>query len=49
MKRASEVPPLVDSFGWRPVTSAMAATARAVNGLGLVTNTSAFDGCHSIA
>ncbi len=47
MKRASEVPPEVESSGVRPVTSAMASTAIAVNGPGLVMNTSAFDGCHS--
>ena len=48
MKRASDVPPVVESFGFRPVTSAMASTARSVNGPGLVTKTSAFDGSHSI-
>jgi len=33
----------------RAVISAIAATASSVNGPGLVTNTSAFDGCHSNA
>src|SRR6266700_3922321 len=45
MNRASDVPPLVDSCGCRPVTSVMAAVARSVNGPGLVTKTSALDEC----
>src|ERR1700681_1342447 len=48
MKRASEVPPLVLSSGWRPVTSSIAATARSVNGPGFVTKTLEFDGSHTI-
>ena len=46
MKRASEVPPLVDSSGLRPVTFAMASVTSSVKGPGLVTNTPAFDGSH---
>ena len=49
MKRASEVPPVVDSSGLRPVTSLTAFATSSVNGPGLVTNTSAFDGSHSNA
>ena len=48
MKRASEVPPLVESSGLRPVTSSIAATARSVNGPGLVTNTFEFDGSQTM-
>ena len=36
MKRASDVPPEVDSFGVLPVTSATAPTTTSVNGLGSV-------------
>src|SRR5271165_22460 len=36
MKRASDVPPLVDKFGRRPVTSSTAAATRSVNGPGFV-------------
>ena len=46
MKRASEVPPVVDNFGLRPVTSATAFATNSVKGPGLVTNTPAFDGSH---
>jgi hypothetical protein len=48
MKRASEVPPEVESSGLRPVTSSIAATARSVNGPGFVTNTSEFEGSHTM-
>ena len=36
MKRASEVPPLVESSGWSPVTSFTAAATRSVKGPGSV-------------
>ena len=36
MKRASEVPPDVESFGFLPVTSATAPITTSVNGLGSV-------------
>src|SRR5665647_74558 len=48
MKRASEVPPEVESSGLRPVTSSIAATARSVKGPGFVTNTLELDGSHTI-
>jgi len=48
MKRASEVPPEVEELRLAPVTSSMAATARSVNGPGLVTNTLEFDGSHAM-
>ena len=49
MKRASEVPPEVESSGSLPVTSFTVFATSSVNGLGVVTNTSAFDDCHSNA
>jgi hypothetical protein len=48
MKRASEVPPEVDNFGFCPVTSASALITTSVNGRGSVENTSAFEGSQSI-
>src|SRR3954453_6308843 len=48
MKRASEVPPEVDSSGLRPVTSSIADTASSVNGPGLVTNTFEFEGSQTM-
>src|SRR5215469_4752873 len=48
MKRASDVPPVVESLGSFAVTSLIAADTRSTNGPGLVTNESAFDGSHSI-
>jgi hypothetical protein len=48
MKRASEVPPVVDSFGVRPVTSVMALLIIATNGPGVVRNTSEFDDSQSM-
>src|SRR5690242_11083480 len=47
MKRASDVPPVVDNSGVRPVASAIAFATISVNGPGLVTNTFAFEYCHS--
>src|SRR4029079_5520153 len=44
MKRASEVPPVVDSSGLRPVTSVTAPATSSVNGPVSTTNTSALDG-----
>ena len=49
MKRASDVPPVVESAGFRPVTSAIALATRSVNGPGSTTNTSALEGSHSKA
>src|SRR5450759_5438185 len=43
MKRASEVPPLVESCGVRPVTFVIASVTSSVNGPGSVTNTQAFE------
>ena len=48
MKRASEVPPVVDRCGVRPVTSAIAPVTRSTNGPCLVRKTSAFEGCQSL-
>ena len=44
MKRASEVPPVVESTGVRPVTSRIALATVSVKGPGAVTKTLAFDG-----
>ena len=44
MKRASEVPPPVESEGLRPVTSSTARATRSVNGPGLVRNATALVG-----
>ena len=44
MKRASEVPPLVESAGRRPVTSSTAAATRSVNGPRVVRKASALLG-----
>ena len=48
MKRASDVPPVVDSTGVRPVTSVTAFEIIATNGPGEVRNTSEFDGSQSM-
>src|SRR5947209_7746390 len=48
MKRASDVPPVVDSIGVRPVTSVMALLIISTNGPGVVTNTSELDGSQSM-
>src|SRR6266436_2777884 len=48
MKRASDVPPVVESFGSFAVTSLIASETRSTNGPGLVTNESEFDGSHSM-
>ena len=48
MKRASEVPPEVESSGLRPVTSSIALTARSVKAPGLVTNTLELEYSHTM-
>src|SRR5436190_12965 len=48
MKRASEVPPEVESSGLRPVTSSIALTARSVNAPGFVTNTLEWEYSHTM-
>ena len=48
MKRASEVPPLVESSGLRPVTSSIALTARSVKAPGFVTNTLELEYSHTM-
>ena len=47
MKRASEVPPVVDRLGWRPVTSTMIFATSPTNAPGSVRNTSELDGAKS--
>ena len=48
MKRASDVPPEVESSGLRPVTSSIALTARSVNAPGFVTNTLELEYSHTM-
>ena len=48
MKRASDVPPVVESFGVAPVTSLIAPETRSTKAPGSATNESAFDGSQSM-
>ncbi len=47
MKRASEVPPVVESLGLPPVTASMAPATSSTNGPGCATKELAFDGSQS--
>ena len=48
MKRASDVPPVVDSSGRVPVTSAIASDTSSTNGARLGQERVGFDGCQSM-